>query len=159
MNKKAKIVVLHMKELIYTGLFLILGISLVAVLILMFSSKENSPQTTSLYKPGQYTTALTFQGNLVDVIVTVDENTITSINMKNLEDSVSVMYPLMEPTLENLSAQIISSQSLDNIEYDENNKYTSMILMDAIASSLEQARQNSGNTLEESESVLKENNE
>ena len=29
MNKKAKIVVLHMKELLYTGLFLILGILLV----------------------------------------------------------------------------------------------------------------------------------
>ena len=156
MNKKAKIVVLHMKELIYTGLFLILGISLAAVLILMFSSKGNSPKATSLYKPGQYTTALTFQGNLVDIIVTVDENAITSINMKNLEDSVSVMYPLMEPTLENLSAQIISSQSLDNIEYDENNKYTSMILMDAIASSLEQARQNSDSTPDESESVIKE---
>ena len=26
MNKKAKIVVLHMKELVYTGLFLVLGI-------------------------------------------------------------------------------------------------------------------------------------
>ena len=149
MNKKAKIVVLHMKELIYTGLFLILGIALIIVLILMFSSKDETAKATSVYKPGQYTTALTFQGNLVDVIVTVDENTITSIDMKNLEESVSVMYPLMEPALENLSSQILSSQSLDNINYDENSKYTSLILLDAIASSLEQAREGSNQSSSE----------
>ena len=149
MNKKAKIVVLHMKELIYTGLFLILGIALIIVLILMFSSKDETAKATSVYKQGQYTTALTFQGNLVDVIVTVDENTITSIDMKNLEESVSVMYPLMEPALENLSSQILSSQSLDNINYDENSKYTSLILLDAIASSLEQAREGSNQSSSE----------
>ena len=33
MNKKAKIVVLHMKELLYTGLFLILGILFVVIII------------------------------------------------------------------------------------------------------------------------------
>ena len=42
MNKKAKIVVLHMKELIYTGLFVILGILFVVILVLMFSSKVSS---------------------------------------------------------------------------------------------------------------------
>ena len=56
------------------------------------------------------------------------------------EESVSVMYPLMEPALEELSAQIIETQSLDNISYAEDRQYTSMLLLDAIASSLEQAK-------------------
>ena len=140
MNKKAKIVVLHMKELIYTGLIIIMATLLILVLILMFSSGDDSQSAESLYTPGQYTTALTFQGNVVDVVVTVDENSITSISLNNLEDSVSVMYPLMEPTLEELSAEILTSQSLENINFSENNKYTSMVLLDAIASSLEQAK-------------------
>ncbi len=140
MNKKAKIVVLHMKELIYTGLFLILGILFVVIIVLMFSGKDSESVSNTLYTPGQYTTTLTFNGSVVDVKVTVDETSITSISLDHLEESVSVMYPLMEPALEELSAQIIETQSLDNISYAEDRQYTSMLLLDAIASSLEQAR-------------------
>ncbi len=140
MNKKAKIIVLHMKELIYTGLFILLALVFVFLIILMFSSNKGAEDSAGIYTPGQYTTSLTFQGNVVDVMVTVDEDSITSISLHNLEDAVSVMYPLMEPTLNHLSAEIIREQSLENINYSEENKYTSMILLDAIASSLEQAK-------------------
>ncbi|MBR4983056.1 MAG: hypothetical protein IKY94_10895 [Lachnospiraceae bacterium] len=140
MNKKAKIVVLHMKELIYTGIFLILGILFVVILVLMFSDKNPDTASNTLYTPGQYTTTLTFNGSVADVKVTVDETSITSITLDNLEESVSVMYPLMEPALEELSSQIIETQSLDNISYAEDRQYTSMLLLDAIASSLEQAK-------------------
>ncbi len=140
MNKKAKIVVLHMKELLYTGLFFILGIIFVVIIVLMFSDRNSQSVSNSLYTPGQYTTTLTFNGSVVDVKVTVTEDSITSIHLDNLEESVSVMYPLMEPALEELSAQIIETQSLDNISYAEDRQYTSMLLLDAIASSLEQAK-------------------
>ena len=140
MNKKAKIVVLHMKELIYTGLFLILGILFAVIIVLMFSGKDSDQAGNTLYTPGQYTTTLTFNGNAADVKVTVDENSITAIDLDNLEESVSVMYPLMEPALEELTAQILETQSLDNISYAEDRQYTSMLLLDAIASSLEQAK-------------------
>ena len=139
MNKKAKIVVLHMKELIYTGLFLVLGILFAVILFLMFSGKDSSSES-ALYTPGQYTTTLTFNGNVADVKVTVDENSITSISLQNLEEAVSVMYPLLEPSLEELSSQILKNQSLDNISYSTDSQYTSMLLLDAIATSLEQAR-------------------
>lgn len=139
MNKKAKIVVLHMKELIYTGLFLILGILFVVIIILMFSGKNSKLVSNAKYTPGQYTTSLTLNGSVMDVKVTVDETSITAIGLDHLEDSVSVMFPLMEPTLEDLSSQIIETQSLDNISYAEDRQYTSMLLLDAIASSLEQA--------------------
>lgn len=140
MNKKARIVVLHMKEVIYTGLFLLLGILLIITVILMFTSGKDSEAANSLYTPGQYTTSLTFQGNVVDVMVTVDENSILDISLNQLEDSVSVMYPLMEPALEELSSEILSKQSLENINYTGDSKYTSMVLLDAISSSLEQAK-------------------
>ena len=140
MNKKAKIVVLHMKELVYTGLFLILGVLFTIILVMMFSQKEDDTTTKALYTPGQYTTTLTFNGNVADVKVTVSENEITSISLENLEETVSVMYPLLEPSLEQLSDQILSTQSLDNISYNSDSQYTSMLLLDAIASSLEQAR-------------------
>ena len=140
MNKKAKIIVLHMKELIYTGLFLLLGILFVVIIVLMFSGRNSNLVSNSKYTPGQYTTTLTLNGSVMDVKVTVDENAITSIELENLEDSVSVMYPLMEPALEEISTQIIEKQSLDNISYSNDRQYTSMLLLDAIASSLEQAQ-------------------
>ena len=145
MNKKAKIVVLHMKELLYTGLFLILGILLVIILVLMFSGKDSDTASQTLYTPGQYTTSLTLNGSVVDVKVTVNETSITSIQLDHLEESVSVMYPLMEPALEELSSQIIETQSLDNISYAQDRQYTSMVLLDAIASSLEQAKKTDAN--------------
>ena len=148
MNKKAKLVVLHMKELLYTGLFLILGILFVVIIILMFSGK-NSNLVSNKYTPGQYTTTLTFNGNVMDVMVTVDETSITAIELNHLEESVSVMYPLMEPTLDELSAQILETQSLENLSYGEDNQYTSMLLLDAIASSLEQAQNPEAENLEQ----------
>ena len=44
MSSKTKIVVLHMKELIYTGIFLLLGIVLILLLLSMFTpDKTNTP--------------------------------------------------------------------------------------------------------------------
>lgn len=49
MSSKTKIVVVHLKELIYTGIFLLLGIVLLILLISMFAPKETGtvpvPQT------------------------------------------------------------------------------------------------------------------
>ena len=43
MSSKTKIVVVHMKELVYTGIFLLLGILLILLLVSMFSPKESAP--------------------------------------------------------------------------------------------------------------------
>ena len=49
MSSKTKIFVIHMKELIYTGIFLLLGIVLLVLLISMFkpdsSTKYPQPKT------------------------------------------------------------------------------------------------------------------
>ena len=44
MKSKTKIIVLHMKEIIYTIIFAALGILLILLLILMFHPKEQSPE-------------------------------------------------------------------------------------------------------------------
>ena len=38
------------------------------------------------------------------------------------------MYPLMEPTLDALAEQIYQKQSTEGITYEDDNKYTSMLL-------------------------------
>lgn len=144
MHQKTKIVVLHMKELIYTGIFVLLGILFIILLILMFLPK-NKENTTALeaasatYVPGVYTASLILNNNAVDIQVVVDENNINSIQLVNLDEAVTTMYPLIEPAFEEIIDQIYEGQSLENITYSDDNKYTSSILLEAIGDSLEKA--------------------
>ncbi len=56
------------------------------------------------------------------------------------------MYPLIQPSFEDLADQIIKNQSLEGVTYPDDSKYTSMILLDAITSSLNKALENQGET-------------
>ena len=49
------------------------------------------------------------------------------------------MYPLMEPALDALSAQICETQSLENLSYSEDSQYTSLMLVSAIKTALAKA--------------------
>ena len=147
MSSKTKIVVLHVKELIYTGILAVLGILFIVLLIIMFLPKEEKPETvptmtqttSNTYVPGVYTTSLILNDNVVEIEVTVDERNINSIRLVNLDEAVTTMYPLIQPSFEDLANQIISNQSLDGITYSDDSKYTSMILLNAITASLEKA--------------------
>jgi uncharacterized protein with FMN-binding domain len=132
-----------MKELIYTALFLLLGIIFLLLLIFMFSGNRNtesSAQLPSRYTAGIYTASMTLGGNPVEIAVTVDEDYISSIQFHQLDETVAAMYPLMEPALEALSAQICESQSLENISSSEESQYTSLMLMNAIETALSKAQ-------------------
>ena len=78
--------------------------------------------------------------------MTVDEKNINSIRLINLDEAVATMYPLIQPSFEDLANQIITSQSLENVTYPDESKYTSMILLDAITTSLNKALENEGET-------------
>lgn len=143
MSGKTKIVVLKLKQLIYMGI----GIAVLALLILflVIASKdtkkaESADATEAIYYPGTYTTAMTIGGSNIELAVTVDETAILSIEMNHVDEMVSVMYPLMEPALEELTCQILADQSLDYVEYSEENLYTSTVLLNAITASVNQAK-------------------
>lgn len=144
MSSKTKIVVLHLKELIYTGIFAVLGILFIVLLIIMFLPKNKDKDSNIVppansYMPGVYTTSLVLNDNVVDIEVTVDETNINGIRIVNLDEAVATMYPLIEPAFEELASQICENQSLDGITYSDDNKYTSMVLLDAIKTSLQKA--------------------
>jgi uncharacterized protein with FMN-binding domain len=142
MSSKTKIVVLHTKEVIYTGIFVVLAVVLAVLLFLMFGKNKNadSASADAIYHAGVYTSPITLNDNTFDVEVTVDENHINSISLVNLSETTTAMYPLVEPALDALSDQIYTSQSTENITYSEENKYTSMLLLEAIDNALEKAR-------------------
>lgn len=167
MSAKTKIVVLHMKELIYTAVFAAIGILLLILLVVLFlpgkdedataqpdpaapstetpatPGSEVSVQTNAsagAYIPGIYTTELVLGGQSVDVEVIVSQEAISSIRLANPSESVTTMYPLLQPTLESISDQIYATQSLADVTYTAESKYTSLILLEAIRNSVNKAK-------------------
>ena len=110
MSSKTKIVVLHMKEVVYTAVFLALAIILLVVFLIMFGSGKN------------------------------DSAKKTSISLNNLSETTAAMYPLMEPALDSIASQIYVNQTTEGLIYGEDDRYTSELLVSAINQALEQAK-------------------
>ena len=142
MSAKTKIVVLHMKELIYTLIFAGLGLLLVILLLFMFLPREKDGESveTMQYVAGVYSSSIMCGDSTVDVQVIVDENRIQSISMVNLDETVTTMYPLMEPALESIGSQVIEKQTTEGITYNAENQYTSIVLLNAIENAVSKAK-------------------
>ena len=140
MGSQTKIVVVKAKELIYTGIFLVLGILFVILLITMFG-KDRTKDSASAQKcvPGVYSSTITLGENTLNVSVAVDEDTISGVSIENLNETVTTMYPLLEPALNEINSQISVVDNVDDITYSKENQYTYIILNQAIKNALEQA--------------------
>lgn len=140
MSTKTKIVVLHMKEMIYTLVFAGLGILLILLLIFMFLPRQKDASSETMkYVAGVYTSTIQLNDNTMDVQVAVDEDRIHSVSLVNLDETVATMYPLMEPAVESLAEQILTKQSTENITYSGENQYTSLVILNAVNDALEKA--------------------
>mgnify|MGYP000644722396 CR=1 FL=1 len=151
MSSKTKIVVLHMKEVVYTAIFLALAILLLVVFLIMFGSgKKDSAKKSTIsstgstenarYIPGIYTSTISLGDQTFDVQVNVEQDRITSISLNNLSETTAAMYPLMEPALDSIASQIYVNQTTEGLIYGEDDRYTSELLVSAINQALEQAK-------------------
>lgn len=141
MSSRTKIIVLHMKEIIYTAVFAALGIVLIILLVIMFRPDADQSQsgTKEIYIPGIYTSTLTLNNTRLEVEVAVDQNRINSVRFSNLDETVTTMFPLIQPAIEEIAEQIYDSQSLDDISLPEDTPYTSRIILDAVREAVEKA--------------------
>lgn len=154
MSTSPKIVVLKTREILYTLILLFLAILLIVCLFLMFAPRKDAnetatvpsgsagseaPQTVSsaaVYVPGIYTAPVTLGEDTMNVEVTVDTNEIRAIRLVNLSEATAASYPLISPSLEQISAQILEKQSLDDITCPAENRYTAQLLLLAISEAL-----------------------
>lgn len=143
MSANTKILVFKKKEILYTLIFIILGVILAFLLITMFGKNRNQTTPTSAevaaYVPGVYTSVLSLGTQSLEVEVCVDSNYIKSIGFTNLDEAVATVYPLMGPSMESLAEQIIANQSADNVSYAESSKYTCSTILSAIRTALDKA--------------------
>ena len=141
MSSRTKIVVLNMKEIIYTAIFAALAIVLIVLLVIMFrpSGKEDASGGKQIYRPGVYTSALTLNNTNLEVEVAVDASRINSIRFSNLDETVTAMFPLIQPAIEDIADQVCETQSLDDISLSADTPYTSQIILDAVREAVEKA--------------------
>ena len=142
MSSKTKIIVLRMKEIIYTALFIGFAIVLVMLFLFMFHPKKDniSPDASDTgdqsssqaapasvtYVPGLYSSPIVLGSENVNVEVTVDRTGIRSVS-------------LMAPAMDSIAAQILENQSLEGLEYPSGSQYTSMALVSAVRTALSKA--------------------
>ena len=142
MSSSPKIVVLKTREILYTLILLFLVILLIVCLFLMFAPKKadsRQPQSVTsvaTYIPGIYTAPVTLGKDTMNMEVTVDASEIRAIRLVNLSEAITASYPLVSPSLEEIAAQILETQSLDGISCPAENRYTAQLLLSAISEAL-----------------------
>lgn len=146
MSSHTKIVVLRSKELLYTILLLVVVLLIAIVLFSIFvpgaesSETESTPEAQTAYVPGVYTSTLQLGTTNLEMQVVVDADHINAISLTNLDESVTTMYPLMEPTLTELANKVLAAQSIENISYSTETKYTSLMLLNSMSQALNKAK-------------------
>lgn len=93
--------------------------------------------TDNTYIPGIYTTELILGSETVNVEVIVNDHAITSLCLADPDETLTTMYPLLEPTMDSLSEQICETQDLSQVTYSAETRYTSLVLLEAVKTSLE----------------------
>lgn len=137
-----KIVVLHLKEIIYTVLFAGLGILLIILLVIMFMNKNSGKSdsaTDAKYIPGVYNSTFVLNDTSLNLEVVLDKNHINSIRIVNIDDSISTFYPLVEPSLQKIADQLYNGSDINDVQISKDSKYTENFLVNAIKATLAKA--------------------
>ena len=96
--------------------------------------------TANTYIPGIYTTELILGNETVNVEVIVSDHAITSVSLADPSETLTTMYPLLEPTVESLNDQLCEMQDLSQVTYAAETRWTALVLLEAVKASLEKAK-------------------
>lgn len=143
MGANTKIFVFKAKELIYTGIFVVLGILFLLLLIFMFLPRQNNSKKASptmQYMAGVYSSTINLGGSSLDVKVAVTDEKVTSISLSNLSETTASMYPLLEPAVEDINKQLETVNSIDELTFNSDSQYTNTILKQAMKNALSKAK-------------------
>ena len=140
---KTRIILLQMKQIIRTAIFAAIGLALIIFLIWAIipsgGTAGSDARAEGPFVPGSYTSYIIIHNRPISVVVTVDEEYIVSIELSEMGETQEVFYPLIRPTMETLSQEIIRYQTTD-INAPLEVSVTSRILLDAVNSALMQAK-------------------
>ncbi len=133
-----KFVVVKLKELIKTVVFAVLGVIILVGLIWFFLSLGNNDSGT--YRDGVYHTQVALGNENAMVSVTVEDGKIADVALSEVSESTMVFYPLLQSAADEVCKEVIKTQSL-TIQVSEKNAYSAQAILEAVAKSLDEAKQ------------------
>lgn len=135
-----KIVVLRLKDILYSLLFATLGIILIIVLIMMFTGKDKKNEMPTMnYTPGIYTSSFKLDQQVVNVEVTIYENKVQGVKFQNLDPNLELRYQLLQPAMANINDQMKDNEIILDVEPTERNKDTTAMIMGAVEKAVAKA--------------------
>lgn len=139
---KTKIVVIQLKEIIYTVIFAALGILLILLLIFMFNGKDDNVASsdTPLYKAGVFSSSIALKDTAINLEVVLDQNHINQVRIINIDETITTMFPLVQPSLEEIALQLYDDVPIDEVEITAESRYTQTLLIEAIKAALDKAK-------------------
>lgn len=106
----------------------------------VLDSASGPAGTDNTYIPGIYTTELILGSETANVEVIVSDHAITSVSLADPSETLTTMYPLLEPIMESLNDQLCEMQDPSQVTYSAETRYTSLVLLEAVKASLEKAK-------------------
>lgn len=161
MSSQTKILVLHRRIFLYTLLtvFILAVIAVIFFLSVRNTAKEqyhtaasfyeadeitadsaSASTTVTTYLPGIYQSCVRLGDSQFEISLCVDSDHINSITLLPVDDTISTMYPLLNSTVDELTGKILETQSLDNISYSTEYRYTCLTILSAIQQALDKAK-------------------
>lgn len=154
---RTRIVIFQMKEIIYTAVFVGLGILLLVLLFFMFwpgkgkesastsspsaisSSKKSTSTDSDKYIAGVYNSELTLGESKIHLRVSLDKDRVKSVEIVNLKESVETMYPLIKPAVKEISDQLAQDIAPDQVVLSDDSPYTSQLILDTVCQVMNEA--------------------
>jgi uncharacterized protein with FMN-binding domain len=84
-----------------------------------------------------YSSSVTLGGNPVEVRITVDEDNLNNIELVNISESVTTMYPLIQSSFQEIRELVMKNGGVEGVASSADNRYTSTMLLKAIKDALE----------------------
>lgn len=140
---KTKIIIIQMKEIVSTAVLVILGILLIVLLVFIFGPKKDKSGETSsaaIYNAGTYSAQISLNNTALNLEVTVDPDRVKSVDLVNIDESITTMFPLLMPSLNDIETQLVNQVSIDDIVLSEDSRYTQMLLIESLKTILDKAK-------------------
>lgn len=139
MTSQTRIIVIKQKNLIYAAISF--AVIILLIIFILINGKDTAPETTTPeYVAGVYSSTIVLNGNPVDIQVTVDTDKIHGIGIVNTSEAIATMYPMFGSCFEEIKNQVITNNSTENITYSADNRYTSIVITNAIKEAIDKAR-------------------
>ena len=126
---QTKIVVIPLKKLLIGAVIAAIVIAFVIFAVIRLGSKgsDNSRNTSHnietpldnadapKFCPGVYTASILLDGNPVDIQVTVDSSNINSIELVNLSESITTMYPKLTTSFDEVASKVMEAGHIPSL--------------------------------------------